>query len=56
VPQRDRLESPSFRDEAAPEIETCAMRGGRWKIVWHALVGLFFVAHGIVTVAIWGPN
>jgi hypothetical protein len=24
--------------------------------VWQTLVGLFFVAHGIVTVAIWGPN
>jgi hypothetical protein len=26
------------------------------KIVWHALVGLLFVAHGLVTVAIWGPK
>src|SRR5438128_5133086 len=24
--------------------------------MWHTLVGLFFVAHGIVTVAIWGPS
>ena len=24
--------------------------------MWHTLVGLLFVAHGLVTVAIWGPK
>jgi hypothetical protein len=45
-----------LRDAAGPESGTREMRGGRWNIVWHALVGLLFVAHGIVTVAIWGPK